>query len=186
MNITQFEISADKTQMDITITDAAAVSVLRLWKNFDYQDFNKAIDLSGKLTGVATENIVVTLSDINETSFDGIYFLQAEDISSISLDVTADLTRYKECILEKIIHNSLGNICLTKNNTDTINAHTALFSLSYAVELNFVNEILKLLSMLQIYCSNECRSCGGYKNIEDYEVKVLNDPDIILDGGDIV
>lgn len=186
MQITQFEISADKTQMDITITDAATVSVLRLWKNFDYQDFDLAIDLSGKLTGAATENLVVTLADINAVSFDGVYFLQAEDPDEVSVDVTAELTRYKECILEKVVTRNLGNPCLAENNIDTLNAHTSLFSLGYAIELNFVNEIIKNLSILQVYCSDECKSCGGYTNIDDYEIRVFNDPNVVIDGGDIV
>jgi hypothetical protein len=186
MQITQFEISADKTQMDITITDAAAVSVLRLWKDFDYQDFSLAKDLSAKLTGSATESIAITLDDIGEVVFDGVYYLQAEDTDEVSIDVTAELTRYKECILDKIITANLGNKCLTENNTDILNAHSTLFSLAYAIELNFVNETIKLLSMLQIYCSDECKSCGGYNNIDDYSIRVFNDPDIVIGGGDIV
>jgi hypothetical protein len=186
MQITQFEISADKTQMDITITDAATVSVLRMWKDFDYQDFSLAIDLSGKLTASVTEVLTVTPGELGETSFDGVYFLQAEDPDEISTDVTAELTRYKECIMEKVVTNNLGNICLVENNTDTLNAHFTLFSLAYAIELNFVNEIVKLLSMLQVYCSDECKSCGGYSNIDDYEIRVFNDPDVVIDGGDIV
>lgn len=186
MQITQFEISADKTQMDVTIIDAATVSALRLWKDFDYQDFSLAQDLSAKLTGSATESITITLADIGEISFDGVYYLQAEDPDEVSIDVTAELTRYKECILDKIITANLGNKCLTENNTDTLNAHSTLFSLAYAIELNFVNEIIKLLSMLQVYCSDECKSCGGYTNIDDYEIRVFNDPNIVIDGGDIV
>jgi hypothetical protein len=186
MKITQFEISADKTQMDITITDAATVSVLRLWKDFDYQDFESAKDLSGKLTGAATENITVTLSDLNYTSFDGVYFLQAEDPDEISVDVTAELTRYKECILEKVVSANLRNRCLVEYNKEAMNAHSALFSLSYAIEMNFINEIIQLLSMLQVFCSDACKSCGGYTNIEDYEIRVFNDPDVVIDGGDIV
>lgn len=186
MQITQFEISADKTQIDITITDAATVSALRLWKDFDYQDFEAAVDLSGKLTASATENIVVTLADINAPSFDGVYFLQAEDPDEVSVDVTAELTRYKECILERVVTTNLGNRCLAENNVETMNAHSILRSLAYAIELSFVDEILKLLSALQVYCSDECKSCGGYSNIDDYEYRVFNDPDYVIDGGDIV
>lgn len=186
MQITQFQISADKTQIDVTITDAATVSALRLWKDFDYQDFSLAIDLSGKLTASATENIVITLADLNETSFDGVYYLQAEDPDEVSIDITADLTRYKECILEKVIIANLGNRCLVENNIEMMNAQAILRSLAYAIELNFVNEIVKLLSMLQVYCSDECKSCGGYSNIDDYEIRVFNDPNVVIDGGDIV
>lgn len=186
MQITQFEISADKTQIDVTIIDAATVSALRLWKDFDYQDFSLAVDLSAKLTGSATENIVISLADIGEVSFDGVYYLQAEDPDEVSIDITAELTRYKECILEKVVAHNLGNQCLVDNNVDVMNAHSALFSLSYAIELNFVNEVVKQLSILQVYCSDECKSCGGYTNIDDYEIRVFNDPDVVIDGGDIV
>ncbi|MGK2864893.1 MAG: hypothetical protein ACSLE0_23375 [Chitinophagaceae bacterium] len=186
MQITQFEISADKTQMDITITDAATISALRLWKDFDYQDYDESIDLSGKLTASATEVIVVTLADISETSFDGVYFLQAEDPDEVSIDVTAELTVYKECILERVISANLGNKCLVEYNVETINAQSILKSLAYAIELKFIDEILKLLAMIQVYCSNECKSCGGYSNLTDYSYRVFNDPDYTIDSGDIV
>lgn len=172
--------------MDVTITDAATITLLRLWKNFDYKDFSLAIDLSAKLTGSATEVLTITLADIGEVAFDGVYYLQADDPDEISIDVTADLTRFKECIVERVVDKNLGNKCLVEINKETINAHSILVNLAYAIELSFVDEIVVLLDAINIYCSDECKSCGGYNNLEDYEYRVFNDPNFIIDGGNII
>lgn len=168
MIITLFEISADKTTLDVTISEASNVSVLRLWKDTNFKDYNLAIDLSSKLTGSATEQIQITLADLGETYFDGIYFLEAEDNSGTSLKITADLTKYEECILEKVILANLNSDCLTYNNVSVINAHSILNSLKYSISLNFVNEILKLNSMIKVYCSEDCKTCGNYKNSDNF------------------
>jgi len=186
MQITNFTINAAKTEIDVTITDAATITLLRLWKNFDYKDFSLAIDLSAKLTASATEVLTITLADIGETCFDGVFYLQADDPDEISIDVTADLTRFKECILEKTIIANLSNRCLVEYNKEQINAHSILTELSYAVTLKFIDEIVVLLDAINIYCSDECKSCGGYENLDDYEYRVLNDPNFIIDGGAII
>tara|TARA_R110000851_G_scaffold308129_1_gene466919 strand:+ start:94 stop:654 length:561 start_codon:yes stop_codon:yes gene_type:complete len=186
MQISNFSISSDGTEMKCNISDAASVTGLRLWKNFDYKDFNLAIDLSYKLTGATSETITISLFDIGETQFDGVYYIEAEDPDEVSLDVTADLTRFKECVLEKIIQSNLGKPCLVENNVEVINAHMALVNLAYAVELQFIDEILNLLKVVNIFCSNECKACGNYKNINDYTSRVYNDPDFIIDQNNII
>jgi hypothetical protein len=186
MQITNFTINTDKTEIDVTITDAATITELRLWKNFDYKDFSLAVDLSGKLTASATETLTITLADIGETCFDGVYYLQADDPDEISIKVTADLTRFKECIIPKIINANLGKPCLVQNNIEVINAHAILVNLAYAVELQFIDEIIELLDAINVYCSDECKSCGGYKDLADYEYRVFNDPNFIIDGGNII
>jgi hypothetical protein len=75
---------------------------------------------------------------------------------------------------------------LIEYNVDTINAQAVLKVLAYAIELGYVDDIVKLLSMMDVYCSDECDDCGGYTDINDYETRVLNDPSVTLGGGDIV
>lgn len=168
MNIILFEINSEKTAIDVVISNADNVSSLRLWKETNFKDYNLAIDLSSKLGGSTIETFEITLEDLGETFFDGIYFLEAEDNTSISLKITADLTKYEECILEKVITANLNNQCLVESNLNVINAHSILTSLKYSIALNFVNEILKLNSMLKVYCSNDCKTCGDYKNSDSF------------------
>ena len=84
MQITSFEISANRTQMNVIITDAASITSLKFWTEVTYKDYSLAIDLTSKLTASATENITITLSDIGLSYFDGVYFLEAEDTDEIS------------------------------------------------------------------------------------------------------
>lgn len=161
--------------MNVTITDASNVSSLKLWINTDYKDFSKAIDLTSKLTASATENITITLSDLSIKYFDGVYFLEAEDPDEISNAITKDLTRYKECILNKLIEYSICNNCLEKESIALVNAQGLLRSLEDTTELGFINEMLLILNALNKYCSNECITCGSKNNIKDTNYYSSND-----------
>lgn len=167
MKITSLAISADRTQMNLTITDAATVSGLKLWTDLNYKDYSLAIDLSAKLTGATTENITITLADLAISYFDGIYYVEAEDPDEIAIEVTADLTRYKECILNKVIINAQCNSCLKVIDGSIENAHILLSSLTVAVNEGFIDEILLLVEALNKFCSNGCKSCGEYQNTLD-------------------
>lgn len=153
--------------MDVVISDAATVSALRLWTDDTYQDYSKAVDLSAKLTGSATENITITLSDVSLPYFDGVYFLEAEDPDEVSSAIVGDLTRYKECVINKLAELSACEDCLDKESTPLKNAHAAIIGLEYAISLGFINEILLAVYTLDKFCSNECTTCGSKDNITD-------------------
>jgi len=187
MKIENFNISASNTELELTITDAATVTSLKLWTDKTFKNFNKAIDLTDKLTGSATEYITITLADIEISFFDGIYFIEAEDPDEISLEYAYTLERYRECILDKIMYFQNCNKCLKQDNIDVINAYVLLEGLNIALQDRYIDEILNLVNSLNIYCSNECSSCGKYKNIELLNSETIDSSGdtitIILDGG---
>lgn len=188
MQITSFNISESKTSINLVITDAASITSLYLWKHTNYKNYLEAIDLSSKLTSSSTETITITLSDINEIYFDGVYFIEAEDIDEVSSAITQELSRYKECNLDKILTLSLCDDCLKNNSNSIINSHNLLTSLEYAIELGFPNEIVNITKTLDKYCSDECKSCGGYQNIKDNndsDTSNTDDLEIIVDGGGV-
>lgn len=165
MNITTFSISQDRTQINLVIEDAATLTDLKLWTDITYKDYSLAIDLSSKLTASVVEIITISLSDLSITYFDGIYFIEAEDPDEIANAITADLTRYKECILDKMLESIECGDCLKATNNNVLNAQTLLYSLETAIENSFIDEISLILIALKKYCSNDCKSCGEYKNI---------------------
>lgn len=164
MQITTFNINPNRTAINLTIVDAAGVNSLNLWTDKTYKNYNSVIDLSSKLNGSNIQDITIQLSDLNISYFDGIYFIEAESNDDISSSITADLTRYEECILNKVLEISICDDCLTKKSDATINSHVLLTSLQDAIEQGFTDEIFTLVKALNKYCSNECKSCGGYKN----------------------
>lgn len=182
MKITNFEISSDKSKLNLSITDAAGIISLRLWDNNSYKDFTKLIDLSDKLTGATVENIEILPVDLSISKFDGIYFIEAEDINETSLEFEAVLNKYEECVLNKAILRDDCNDCNKELDKTLQNINTILVSLKYAIELRYINEMLNLLSTLDEYCTNDCETCGEVVDISAYE---NNNPDtiyIILDG----
>lgn len=167
MQITLFQINSDRTELDLTIEDAADVTELYLFTDDTFKDYSKAIDLASLLTGNATENISITLEDINENYFDGLYFIEAADSDEISGALTVDTTRYEECILNKLVALGICDSCIKEKSIPLINAQTALFGLRSAVEEGFIEEAFNIIDLLNKYCSNECKTCGSYKNVID-------------------
>lgn len=167
MQITTFTISQDRLSINIIIEDAATLSSLKFWTTTTYKDYTKAIDLTYKLTAAITENITVTLSELGLTYFDGVYFIETEDPDEISNAITADLTRYKECILNKVLEYSICDSCLEKNVTQLSNAQGLLYGLETSITQGFIDEVINITKALDKFCSNECSSCGQYKNIID-------------------
>ena len=179
MIITEFKISDDNTELELTITDAASVISLRLWKDDTYKDFSKSIDLSGKLTASTTENITITLSDLNESYFNGVYFIEAEDNDELSLEYVYELLSYKECILNKI--NAYDTVdCLIEKDKSLLNAQSILLGLEDALEYRYINEILSYTKTLGKFCSEECRECDNKTPIENNNNKDLLNPDGII------
>tara|TARA_R110000822_G_scaffold73853_1_gene177549 strand:- start:3824 stop:4327 length:504 start_codon:yes stop_codon:yes gene_type:complete len=165
MQITQFEINSTRTAMDVTITDAATVSTLYLFKAGTYKDFSLAVDLSALLTAAATETLSLTLANIGEAYFDGVYILTAEDPDEISNAITTDLTRYEECIVNKLSEIQLCDSCLKKQSISLSNSRMLLDGIKDAASVGFIEEACNIALALDKYCSNTCASCGAYSNV---------------------
>jgi hypothetical protein len=165
MQITTFQIAQNRLSMNIIINDAASVTSLKFWTKSTYKQYAQSIDLTSKLTGAATDNITVTLADLALTYFDGVYFLEAEDSDEISNSITGDLTRYKECILNKVLEYSVCEECLKDKSISLINAQSLLYSLETGITQGYINEIVNISNALDKYCSNTCQTCGEYQNI---------------------
>lgn len=187
MQISSFTINDDKTELDLTITDAATVQSLRLWTDKTYKNFAKAVDLSGKLTASATEIITITLADIGIEYFDGIYFIEAEDLDEVSIEYTSELTKYDECVVNRVKYISTCSECLAEQDTDLLNAYALLIGLEKALSLRFVDQILYFKTTLDKYCTADCATCGKYSNVEtNTSEDILGSATLVikLDGGD--
>jgi len=187
MQISSFTINDDKTEMDVIISDAADLKSLRFWTDATYKNFAQAIDLSDKLTGAVTENITITLADIDKEYFDGIYFLEAEDTDEVSIEITQELTKYDECIANRVKYISTCNECLAEEDTDLLNAYALLRGIEKALSARFIDQILYFKKTLDKYCKSDCVTCGKYSNVEtNVSEDIIGSATlrIKLDGGD--
>lgn len=184
MKITSVTISEDNSSINVLISDAADATTLTFWNNNTFKDYNRSINLSSKLTGSASENITITLSDINETQFDGVYFIEVEDPNEISLDYAYNIDKYKECIVDKILELNSCDECLNQENTDLINVSSLYKALEFSLELRYIDEILKFIKTLDKFCSNECKSCGSSRTVitDDNQSSGIV---VTVDGGNI-
>lgn len=188
MEITSLKPSENKSSLVLEITDAADATILRLWTDKTYKNFAEVKDFSAKLTNAATQNITITLSELGEPYLDGVYFVEAKDTDETSIAMTAELSRFKECIMDKLLEIATCDECLSNENRALMNAHTSLITLEHAVAIQFPDEAITIKRALDRFCNNSCRSCGTYQNIQTTASKDTLNPDTVivtLDGGSL-
>lgn len=165
MEITSFKLTSDKTALELVLANATNAVTLSLWTNKTYKVNGLEIDLSAKLNGAASQTITITPEDIGLTEFDGVYFIDVIDDTETICAIASELTRYKECILDKILSYTGCDSCLELNYPSVLNAQASLSALQIAIELALPQEILNTIFSLDKFCSNDCKGCGQYKNI---------------------
>jgi hypothetical protein len=165
MEITLFKVSEDKTRLDLTLQNAEMADTLHLWTHKTYRTEGLEIDLSAKLNGAATQSITITLEDLGLSYFDGVYFIDVIDDVETVCSMTSELTRYKECILDKMLSYEGCDSCLELNYPEVLKLQALYNELILAIELSYFQEIITLLFGLDKLCSNDCKGCGKYKNI---------------------
>jgi hypothetical protein len=165
MEITSFKPSKDRKTLEVTISDAASVTSLLLFTNKTYKDYNNAIDLTSKLSGLSTENITITLGDLKQSYLDGLYFIQVEDPDEICTSITSDTTRYKECALEKIMQIDNCEECLAEASGNILVVEASLTGLEIAVKHGFVEQAFNIVKALDKLCGTNCNTCGSYDNV---------------------
>lgn len=166
MEIVTFQMNDSGSSIILELENAENATTLRFWNNYTYKDYDKVIDLSSLLTlGEASQTIEITASDINESYFNGIFFIQVESTTEIVQSLTSYLVKYKECILEKLAELGVCDDCLKTNSISLINSQSILTGIEYSVEQGFIEEAQLLILALDKYCSNDCKSCGKYENI---------------------
>lgn len=176
MNISNFSLSQNGENLNVTIEDAANANSLFLFTDKTYKDFDLAIDLTNLLTlGVAVQSLQISLVDLNIEYFDGIYYIEANDDTDIASAFTYALTKYEECIIEKILKINKCDDCLGEKSISLINAQATLNGVKLAVKNGFIQEGINLMQNLRNYCSNKCKSCGELDNVINNQYLSYND-----------
>ena len=184
MTITGFRISDDKQSMiiDLEAIDTSSYD-LYLYTSYNYEDTTNATVISWHtmlnekvVNNLVNQTITLTINDFNEDGitlpyFDGVYILTGKSGSSNKdVAVTYDFTRYNECVLDKVLEIGVCDECLKHENHDLINASVLIQALIYAVEEKFIDEIVDIVTILDLYCSDDCKSCKekGNDELTDY------------------
>jgi hypothetical protein len=165
MTITSFKVSDDKANLILNLSEASAATDIFIWSDKTYKYEGKKLDFSYKLNGAATQSITISLAEMELDYFDGVYFVEVIAPSITCAKVAHDLTRFKECIIDKISKQEGCVPCGDAIDMSVINAHTILASLEIAIEQGFIQEILTTVKALDKLCTNTCNNCGQYKNI---------------------
>jgi hypothetical protein len=175
MTLNSFELSNDKKSLEINIADASNIDSLLLFTDKTFKDYNEALDFSNLLTTDDTQTINITPSSLGVKNFEGLYFIELENSQERINGLLSVLTRFEECILEKVVKINLCDDCLKKQYLPLVNAQTTLEGIKIATEFGFIEEAIALINSIKNYCSNKCKSCGNYDNVINNNYLSYND-----------
>jgi len=163
--INTLKISDDRTTIDIDVetSELARITSIKLWTDETYKEDFLFSDLSNKIDGTDNREVLfITPEDIGETNFNGIYFLEfitndTTDLECVAcnetslIGVTADFTKYHECIVDSVIkHNDI-------QKAKQINlVFDAVYS---ALKIGYYEEAIYIFEQLQSLCTTDCVSC---------------------------
>lgn len=153
--------------IDVATSIGNTFSQILLWTDVSYKDPNLSLDLSSFITGSNNREVLsIPVEEISPDGFDGIYFvefystdMEGEDDCTdcgdgILMGVTANLTKYHECIL-----NGAMAIVLGKDNTEVLEAQLLLDGIYTSLRFGWYQEAITMLRSLEEYC-NACHTCG--------------------------
>ena len=165
ITIKNLKINNDSSKINVnveTVKDKKFTKVL-LWDFKTFKDYTKAIDLSSLLTVAASRNNIETFeivpSNINQTSFLGLFFLEfSDDNKQKKIGLVSNFIKYYECLLDKTLKIDLKN-----KNDDTFYLSTLLNTLNSTVKWGFYTEAISIIKTLEELCEI-CSTCPDYKN----------------------
>lgn len=179
--INNLSISNDRTQLNINVETniGSNITSIVLWNQDTFKDYSQLIDISSFLQNINNkEIIIINNTDINITSFDGIWFLEItsnyEEVGCSTcqnsiIGITANLNNIKTYILDKILNLEICKKC-NNNYDEIININLIKEGICTALSLGYYEEAIYLYKkLIKIIGSKiQCSTC-----------KKLVDPKII-------
>ena len=170
--------------MDVSVSTTVGETIesVNLWTDKTFKNYDVALDFTSKLAQTSENEIFsITASEVDGEVFDGIFFLEftTTDLTppdnctgcdgQIALGVVAELTRYQECLLEKVLKLNTcdGNLfadgaCGTSETGDIININVILDALKYALQSGYYNEAITFITQLAKLCTTSCWYCDDF------------------------
>ena len=172
VSISSFFINSSGTALTVNLDDTTTINSVYIFKPETYKDYEKAINLTPLYEGTSVSQLDIKLSEIGEPYFDGVYIIEIENSLGSDKAITYDLTRYNECILNKVLEFSICDDCLKKNSQSLINANMLIEALKISVDNGFLEEVVNITKALKTYCSNKCKTCGEHKHINESQITI--------------
>lgn len=161
MDIEKFELSTNKTYIDVELSSSDIIEDIYLLDK-DHRSKGVAFNLAKKIENGET-SFTISLSDLNISKFSGIYVLDIyTNDGGTYKELLLETSAYEGCLLERVLALHICDDCIKKNDTSLVNAFNLLTSLKIAVNLGAYNEAFVLSNGLDKYCKTECRECGNY------------------------
>lgn len=190
--INNLEIQNNSTELllDVQTEIGSTITSVILWNQDTFKDYTQGINLTSKLVQTSNlESFVVTTTELNIQSFDGIWFVEilddyipinnCDEFTDPAIGITYNLLPYYKCLLETF-YDSQKNVC--NNCLDIVIDNKVLTTsllldiIEKSIESGFYFEgienykkLVKICSLKK--CKNcqtiECKSCSKFKQTEE-------------------
>ena len=175
INNLQIQNNSSELLLNVKTETGSLITSIMLWNDSTFKDYNQAIDLTYKLVQSNNEeSILVTNTELNINSFDGIWFVEildnyipednCDEFTDPAIGITYNLLSYYRCLLNKF-YESQKNPCKDCKNS-LIDDMVLAVSLSIdiiekSIESGFYFEAIETLKKLKKFCDiTKCKNCG--------------------------
>lgn len=164
ITIKEFKINNTRTEIsvDIELSPGSLVTSLTLWDESNYKDPLTNIDLSYKISGqLNTETFVISTSDANVSSFNGIYIMEIEtdnpsDVPGIV--GTISLNRFYSAIAQLLCNINLSCLNCNDNFQNALLLDVYLEAIRMALTLGRFTDAIMHLKKISLF-TETCKDC---------------------------
>lgn len=176
ITVNNFQIQNNGTELliDVSTELGSTITSLLLWNMNDFKDYTKAINLEYKLEQIDnTESFVVTVEELNITSFDDVWFIEIQsdyvpvdncgEFLDPALAITYNLTPYYQCLLDKFLSIKIDE-CKNCNeslvNDFVLTIDLLIHMVEEGIQEGYYEQVISLISKLKKLCSlDKCKNC---------------------------
>lgn len=188
INNLQIQNNSSELLLNVQTEIGSLITSVMLWNESTFKDYTQAINLTYKLTQSSNqESFIVTNTELNINSFDGIWFVEildnyipennCDEFTDPAIGITYNLLTYYKCLLNKF-YESQKNPCKDCKNSlvDDFVLSTGLMIdiIEKSIDAGFYFEAIDVLNKLKKICSItkckncqeiECKTCSQFKQL---------------------
>lgn len=167
ITVNKFEVSADRLSLalKVTVGSGELVSSILLWTESTYKVQSQATNLSSLITGTGnTEEITISASDANVSSFDGIYFLQINNDNSADapgIVATLSLTRYYAVLAALLANVDLSCLNCNDNFQNALLLDMYVEAMKNSIKIGRFRDSIEFLKKINIFEEISCGECSN-------------------------
>tara|TARA_R110002126_G_scaffold3091_4_gene16871 strand:+ start:23 stop:598 length:576 start_codon:yes stop_codon:yes gene_type:complete len=167
ITVNKFEVSADRLSLalKVTVGSGELVTSILLWTDATYKVQSQAIDLSSLIVGTGIiEDITISASAAEVSSFDGIYFAQIgndNNSDAPGMVATLSLTRYYAVLAALLANVDLSCLNCNDNFQNALLLDMYVEAMKNSIKIGRFRDSIEFLKKINIFEEISCGECSN-------------------------